>query len=70
MREFVEYVNIIIIDPNADMEELEKHLSMNGYDFGIDKKRDSLFVNIEEINYVETILEDRNIKYETVIHWS
>ena len=68
MREFVEYVNIIILDALADIEELEKHLSMNGYDFGIDKKRDYLFVNIEEINYVETILDDRNIKYETVVY--
>ena len=68
MREFVEYVNIIILDATADMEELENHLSMNGYDFGIDKKRDFLFVNIEEINYVETILEDRDIEYETVVY--
>lgn len=67
MREFVEYANIII-NGNADLEELEKHLSMNGYDFGIDKKRDFLFVNIEEVDYVETILEDRNIKYETVVY--
>lgn len=68
MREFIEYANIIITDTNADLEELEKHLSMNGYDFGIDKKRDFLFVNMEEINYVEKILEDRNIEYETAVY--
>lgn len=68
MREFVEYVNIII-DGNADVEELEKHLSMNGYDFGIDKKRNLLFVNMEEVDYVETILEDRDIDFEVRVHW-
>ena len=68
MREFIEYANILIIDANADLQELENHLSMNGYDFGIDKKRGFLFVNMEEINYIETILEDRDIKYETVVY--
>lgn len=68
MREFVEYVNIII-DGNADVEELENHLSMNGYDFGIDKKRNLLFVNMEEVDYVETILEDRDIDFEVRVHW-
>lgn len=68
MREFIEYANIIIIDANADLQELENHLSMNGYDFGIDKKRKLLFVNVEEINYIETILEDRDIKYETATY--
>lgn len=68
MREFIEYANIIIIDNTADLEELENHLSMNGYDFGIDKKRGLLFVNMEEINYVETILEDRDIEYETAVY--
>ena len=62
MREFVEYASIYIHD-GADMEELENHLSMNGYDFGIDKKRNLLFVLIDEIDYVETILEDRDIIY-------
>lgn len=62
MREFVEYVSIFLHD-GTDMEELENHLSMNGYDFGIDKNRNLLFVFIDEVDYVETILEDRNIVY-------
>lgn len=63
MRDFVEYANIRI-SKDTDMEELENHLSMNGYDFGIDKSRNLLFVLGEEVDYVETILQDRNIYYE------
>ncbi len=69
MREFVEYVSIAM-SANADINELDNHLSMNGYDFGIDRKRNLLFVNMEEVDYVETILEDRDIEYETIVHWS
>lgn len=68
MREFIEYANIIIIDTNADIEELENHLSMNGYNFGIDKKRNLLFVFIDEFDYVETILKDRNIVYNVKVY--
>lgn len=64
MREFIEYVSILY-HGETDIEELNNHLSMNGYDFGIDTKRNLLFVNIEEVDYVETILEDRNILYYT-----
>jgi hypothetical protein len=60
MREFVEYV-CIILNVGTDLEELENHLSMNGYDFGIDKRRNLLFVFVEEVDYVETILADRSI---------
>lgn len=67
MKEYVEYVNIHI-DKSADVEELDTHLSRNGYDFGIDLARNFLFVNIEEVPYVETILEDRNISYITMVH--
>lgn len=67
MREFIEYANIII-SADADIEELENHLYMNGYDFGIDKKRNLLFVNFEEVDYVETILEDRDIEFKTLIY--
>ena len=58
--EFVEYM-CILLHANADLEELENHLSMNGYNFGIDKSRNLLFVFIDEFDYVETILADRNI---------
>ena len=67
MRDFIEYV-CIILDANTDFDELENHLSMNGYYFGIDKKRNLLFVYIEEVAYVETILEDRNITYNEVVY--
>ena len=60
MDEIVMYANILIRH-GADMEELETHLSRNGYDFGIDKKRNILFVQIDELAYVEEILEDRGI---------
>lgn len=68
MREFVEYVSIVM-NADADIDELDEHLSMNGYDFGIDRKRNLLFVNMEEVAYVETILDDRDIEYKTIVHW-
>lgn len=58
--EFVEYV-CILLQVGTDLEELEDHLSMNGYNFGMDKSRNLLFVFIDEFDYVETILSDRNI---------
>lgn len=67
MREFIEYASIFLYN-GTDMEELEEHLSMNGYNFGIDKKRNLLFVFIDEIDYVETILMDRNINYCTRVY--
>lgn len=63
MRDFVEYA-LISLGSSTDMEELDNHLSMNGYDFGIDKSRNLLFVAGDEIDYVETILKDRNIYYQ------
>ena len=62
MREFLEYV-CITFNGGTDLNEVENHLSMNGYSFGLDKSRNLLFVFIEEIDYVETILKDRNITY-------
>ena len=58
--EFVEYV-CILLHIGTDLEELENHLSMNGYSFGIDKSRNLLFVPIDDFDYVEEILADRNI---------
>ena len=62
MNEYNEYVKIIL-HKNADLDELENHLSMNGYEFGIDKVRRLLFTSLDELVYVETILEDRGITY-------
>lgn len=62
-REFVEYVCVMLYS-NTNFDELEEHLFRNGYDYGIDRNRYRLFVFTEELSYVETILEDRNIGYE------
>ena len=64
--EFIEYV-CILLHVGTDLEELENHLSMNGYNFGIDKKRNLLFVFIDEFDYVEEILADRNIIYSALV---
>ena len=68
MEEFIEYARIYIHDIDADLNELENHLSMNGYDFGLDEKRRMLFVFIDELSYVETILTDRNIDYRIRVY--
>lgn len=65
--EFIEYV-CILLHVGTDLEELENHLSMNGYNFGIDKKRNLLFVFIDEFDYVEDILADRNIIYDAKVY--
>lgn len=62
MNDYIEYARIFL-NIGTDLEEVENHLSMNGYDFGMDKKRNLLFVNVEEIDYVESILLDRDILY-------
>ena len=43
------------------LEELKQHLSLNGYDVFVDD--DLLFVRPDELAYVKTILEDREIEY-------
>lgn len=48
MEEFVEYARIYIHDVNADLYELESHLSMNGYDFGMDVVGDKAYKDIEK----------------------
>lgn len=60
MEEFHVYV-CLLLPENTNLEELENHLSMNGYDFGIDKNKNFLFVFADELAYVATILSDRNI---------
>ena len=65
--ELIEYV-CILLHIGTDLEELENHLSMNGYNFGIDKKRNLLFVLIDEFDYVEEILADRNIIHSAKVY--
>ena len=67
MREILEYA-CITFNAETDLNEVENHLSMNGYSFGIDKNRKLLFVLVEEIDYIETILKDRNIVYFVKIY--
>ncbi len=62
MKEIVEYARIYL-GVDTDLDELENHLSMNGYDFGMDKYRNFLFVPTHDVCYVETILKDRDIVY-------
>ena len=67
VREFIEYI-CIGLHLDTDLEELENHLAWNGYNFGIDKNRYRLFVFVDEVDYVETILNDRDIIYETYVY--
>ena len=67
MREFIEYI-CICLHCDTDFEELENHLAWNGYNFGIDKRLCRLFVFIDEVDYVETILNDRDIIYEVYVY--
>ena len=68
MEEIYEYARIYFVNSNFDLKELETHLSMNGYDFGIDTNKGYLFVPIDELAYVETILTDRNIDYGVSVY--
>ena len=47
-----------------DLLELQSHLSLNGYHFNIDYKYNCILLFDEELSYLITILEDRNIEYE------
>lgn len=60
--EHIEYASIYI-HRYEYLDELENHLSMNGNDFGIDKKRKLLFVFIDDIDFIETILNSRGIDF-------
>ena len=65
VHEWVEYVAIKLVDTCLnDQILLEQHLSMNGYTFGFDAVRKMLFVFVDELDYVRTILEDRGIQHE------
>lgn len=57
-------IRYIRIDFEGDTKDLINHLSMNGYSFGFDSMAESLFVLEDEIYYVITIMDDREIKYQ------
>jgi hypothetical protein len=51
---------------NYDVLELQSHLSLNGYHFHINSKGTTILIFSEELDYLETILRDRNIDYEII----
>ena len=53
-----------LVATKEQMEELNNHLKMNGYDFSINEL--NISVNEDEMDYVETIMEDRDISYSIV----
>ena len=59
MRE--RYFVYLCFGTDEQMEELNDHLSMNGYNFSMDGME--LFVHESENDYVETIMADRDIYY-------
>ena len=61
MIDFKEYVALRLLP--CDTAELKQHLSRCGYDFYLCEVPLQLFVFIEEVDYVMTILDDRGIKY-------
>lgn len=61
MTEFKEYVALRLLP--CDTSELKQHLMRYGYDFVLCEKPLELFVFIEEVDYVMTILDDRGIRY-------
>lgn len=63
------YYIYTVITTKEQTEELVNHLKMNGYDFLINGYLSdglSLGVNEDETDYVETIMEDRDIDYRMV----
>ena len=56
-------------DEYKALNELEDHLEMNGYDYYMSSMPGFreilvLLINEEQTGYIDTVLEDRNIKYE------
>ena len=69
MNETKYYAIELWIDPSDDyvevMTELEEHLYGNGYDFFTASRDYDTYLLIAEeyVDYIDTILEDRNIKF-------
>ena len=47
----------------AELSEVCEHLAMNGYTYDSNCE-DSIFIYEDELSYLKTILDDRNLKYE------
>ena len=67
MDERTRYVAIQITYLGTTEEELCEHLNNNGYDhYYFSHPYYLLFIDEDQIGYIDTILEDRNIQYEYV----
>lgn len=61
MEDATLFVGVKLKNPK-DMD-ITEHLSMNGYTFDTNAV-DVIFIYIEELSYLKTVLEDHNISYE------
>ena len=53
----------LLKESKAELSEVCEHLAMNGYTYDSNCE-DSIFIYEDELSYLKTILEDRNLKYE------
>lgn len=58
-------IKLIGLNVKENMNEVTEYLSMNGYTFDTNGE-DTLFIYNEEIDYVMTILNDRDIEWEAL----
>lgn len=67
MVNFTTWYAVKLIGSNVkeNIDEVTEHLSMNGYTFDTNGE-DTLFIYDEEIDYVITILNDRDIEWEAL----
>lgn len=67
MVDFTTWYAVKLIGSNVkeNMDEVTEHLSMNGYTFDTNGE-DVLFIYDEEIDYVITMLDDRDIEWEAL----
>ena len=67
MVNFTTWYAVKLIGSNVkeNIDEVTEHLSMNGYTFDTNGE-DTLFIDDEEIDYVITILNDRDIEWEAL----
>ena len=61
------YFVYVCYGTEEQITEFKNHLFMNGYDFSI-REEDGIEITIheEETDYVETMMDDRNIDYRII----
>ena len=62
--EYTHWVGVRLLNKKA-MSSLTEHLAMNGYTFDTNGE-DTIFIYDDEFDYLLTILDDRNLKYEVL----